>query len=174
MIFVPVPQARHSVLAAKAGVQARKLISRRATATGLVSIIPMPGLGLIVDIAMVTRLIADINELFGLTPEQIAKLTPARQRVASQAIIALGTTAVGRAITRRMVFTLLRGVGVRVTASEATRAIPLAGQLVSGLLSYSALRIIGDRHVQQCEAVMEILVQPLATGFDIPAVATID
>ncbi len=162
MTTSPARHEHHSVLAAKAGTRARQLVSRRAIATGLIAVVPVPGLGLIVDVSMIARLVADINELFGLAPEQLSRLTPTRQRVASQAIITLGTTAVGRTITRRVVFSMLRRVGVRVTAGEVTRVVPFAGQLVSGLLSYSALRIIGERHVRQCEAVLEVLVGPLA------------
>ncbi|CAN5232238.1 hypothetical protein BH09PSE6_BH09PSE6_24550 [soil metagenome] len=151
-----------SIIASKAAARSRRMVKHRALISGVTSAVPLPGLGFLVDVSMATKLIADINELFGLRPEPIARMTQARQKVASQAIVALGTTAVGRAITRRVIYSILRRVGIRITAGEATKYVPIAGQVVSGLLSYTALRIIGERHVQQCEAVLTALLsEPL-------------
>ncbi|CAN5149048.1 hypothetical protein BH10PSE17_BH10PSE17_11690 [soil metagenome] len=149
--------AHTSIIVSKASMRARRLVRHRALISGVASAVPVPGLGFLVDVSMATKLIADINDAFGLTPDQIERMTPVRQKIATQAIIALGTTAVGRAVTRRLVFSILKRVGGRITVSEATKYVPIAGQVVSGLLSWSVLRLIGERHIRQCEQVMGAL-----------------
>ena len=57
----------------------RRLVSRRALMAAGVAVVPLPGIDWVTDVAVLMKLIPDINHAFGLTPEQIERLAPDRQ-----------------------------------------------------------------------------------------------
>ncbi len=106
------------------------------------------------------KLIPDINRAFGLTPEQVERLAPDRRLVVYKAISAGGSLLMGRLITREMVMQVLRMVGVRLTTQQAAKYVPLAGQAVSALLTFSALKYVCEQHIRQCMDVSRQLALP--------------
>ncbi len=133
--------------------QCRRIVNRRALMAAGVSVVPIPGVDWVTDIAVLMKLIPEINEAFGLTPEQVERLAPDRQVVVYKAISAGGGMLVGRLVTRELVMKLLKLVGVRLTAQQAAKYVPIAGQAVSAALTYSSLRFVCEQHIQQCVAV---------------------
>ena len=77
-----------------------------------------------------------------------------------KAIALIGSVIAGRLVTKALVVRFARLVGVRLTAAQAARYVPLAGQLVSGVLGYTALRYLGEQHIRDCVRVA--LAAPLA------------
>ena len=130
--------------------QCRRLVNRRALMAAGVAVVPMPGLDLVTDVATLVKLIPEINEAFGLTPEQVERLSPDRRLVVYKAISAGGGMLVGRLVTRELVMKLLRMVGVRLTAQQAAKYVPIAGQAVSAALTFSSLKFVCEQHIQQC------------------------
>ena len=145
----------------------RRLVSRRALVAAGVSIVPLPGIDWITDVAVLMKLIPEINEAFGLTPAQIERLAPDRRVVVYKAISAGGGMLIGRLVTRELVMKALRLVGVRLTTQQAAKFVPIAGQAVSAVLTYSSLRYVCEQHIQQCAAIARQLMLPA------PAVAEV-
>lgn len=131
----------------------RKLVTQRALFAAGVAVVPLPGIDWLTDIGVLMRLLPRINAEFGLTPEQIDRLAPDRRIVVYKAISAGGGLLVGRVVTQEMVLRLIRLVGVRLTAQQAAKFVPLAGQAVSAALTFTALRYVCEQHIQQCLAV---------------------
>jgi uncharacterized protein (DUF697 family) len=154
--LVAVPSTRRDVDAVAR--QCRKLATRRALISAGASVVPIPGVDVAVDIGVLMSMIEDINAAFGLTPEQIERLAPRRKVFAYKAVMAVGSAMVGRVVTRELVIKLLKSVGVRLTARQAARTVPFAGQVVAASLSFAALKYLGDRHVQDCVAVADTLI----------------
>jgi uncharacterized protein (DUF697 family) len=144
----------------------RRLVSRRALLAAGVSIVPLPGIDWVTDIAVLMRLIPDINHAFGLTPEQIERLAPDRQVVVYKAISAGGGMLIGKLVTRDLVMRVLRLIGVRLTTQQAAKYVPIAGQAVSAALTYSSLRYVCEQHIQQCVAISRQLMLPAPTAAD--------
>jgi uncharacterized protein (DUF697 family) len=144
----------------------RRLVSRRALVAAGVAIVPLPGIDWVTDIAVLMRLIPDINHAFGLTPEQIERLAPDRQVVVYKAISAGGGLLIGKLMTRELVMRALRLVGVRLTTQQAAKYVPIAGQAVSAALTYSSLRFVCEQHIQQCVAISRQLMLPTPTTAD--------
>ena len=142
----------------------RRLVSRRALMAAGVAIVPMPGVDWVTDIAVLMRLIPDINHAFGLTPEQIERLAPDRRIVVYKAISAGGGVLIGKLVTRELVVSALRLVGVRLTTQQAAKFVPIAGQAVSAALTYSSLRYVCELHIQQCVAISRQLLLPAPTA----------
>jgi hypothetical protein len=80
--------------------------------------------------------------------------------VVYKAISAGGSLLVGRLITRDLVMRVLKLVGVRLTTQQAAKYVPIAGQAVSALLTFSALRYVCEQHIRQCMEVSRQLALP--------------
>lgn len=138
----------------------RKLVTQRALLAAGVAAVPIPGLDWVTDVGVLVRLIPRINDAFGLTPQQIERLAPERRVVVYKAISAGGALLVGRLVTREVVLQVLRVVGVRLTAQQAAKFVPLAGQAVSAALTFSALKYVCEQHIRQCAEVARQLQLP--------------
>ena len=131
----------------------RQLVRKRALVAAGVAVLPVPGLDWATDVAVLLRLIPQINLAFGLSEGQIQRLAPERRIAVYRAISAGGGLLIGKLVTRELVMQALRLVGVRLSTQQAAKFVPLAGQAVSALLTYSALRSVCEQHIRQCVAV---------------------
>ncbi len=130
--------------------RARKLINRRAIVAAAAGAVPLPGLDWAVDAALLSKLIPQINQEFGLGSQQIAQM-PLHQRERVQTVIALvGGALLGKLITKSLIVSLMKTVGIRLTAAQAAKYVPLAGQAASAALNYSVLRWLGEQHIKDC------------------------
>jgi hypothetical protein len=144
----------------------RRLVGKRALVAAGVSVVPLPGVDWVTDVAVLMQLIPEINQAFGLTPEQIERLAPDRKVVVYKAISAGGGLVIGKLVTREVVVRMLRVVGVRLTTQQAAKYVPVAGQVVSAALTYSSLRYVCEQHIQQCVAISKQLMLPAASAAD--------
>ena len=124
------------------------------------SAVPLPGLDWAVDAALLSRLVPEINAQFGLTPAQLDKLPHHKREQVQKAVGAIGSMLVGKFITRDLVVRAAKAVGMRMTAKQAVRYVPLAGQAVSAALTFGALKFVCEQHIQQCLAVARQLQLP--------------
>ena len=138
----------------------RQRVKQRALLAAGVAMVPVPGLDWLTDIAVLLKLLPDINHAFGLAPEQIERMAPDRRVVVYKALSAGGGMLVGRLITRELVLKVLKLVGVRLTTQQAAKFVPIAGQALSAALTYGALRYVCEQHIQQCIAVRRQLLLP--------------
>lgn len=143
--------------------ECRSLVTRRALLAAGVSVVPVPGLEWATNIGVLVQVLPEINRKFGLSAEQVERLAPDRKLVVFKAITAGGTMLVGRIVTRDLVVALLRKVGVRLTAQQASKYVPIAGQGLSAVLTYGALRYVCHQHIDQCIAICEQLRLPAPT-----------
>lgn len=130
--------------------RARKLLNRRAMAGAAASAVPVPGLDWLVDAALLTRLLPAINEEFGLTPEQLERLPKRKRDDVEKAVGVVGSMVIGKFITRDLVIKVAAAVGKRMTMKQATKYVPLAGQALSALIGYTAIRYLGEQHIRDC------------------------
>ena len=101
-----------------------------------------------------TKVIPQINQEFGLTQAQIARLDPQKQARIQKAIAAVGAVMVGRLVTKDLVLRAARMVGMRLTTKQAVKYVPLAGQVAAAALGYTALRYLGEQHIRDCVRVL--------------------
>lgn len=144
----------HEAMVNDATQRARKLLKRRAIVGAAFSAVPIPGVDWLVDAALLSRLLPRINKEFGLTPEQLDELTPDKREQAQKAIAMVGSVLIGKLITRDMVIRLAQAAGMRMTTKQVAKYVPLAGQLAAAGLGYATLRYLGERHIQDCIAVV--------------------
>ncbi len=140
--------------------QCRRIVNRRALMAAGVSAVPIPGLDWVTDVGVLLKVIPEINRAFGLTPEQVERLAPDRRMAVYKAISAGGGVLVGKLVTRELVLRALKIVGVRLSAQQAAKFVPLAGQALSAVLTFSALKFVCEQHIRQCMAVARQLMLP--------------
>jgi uncharacterized protein (DUF697 family) len=138
----------------------RQRVKHRALLAAGVAMVPVPGLDWLTDVGVLVKLLPDINRAFGLSPEQIERLAPERQLVVYKAISAGGGLLVGKLVTRELVITVLKIVGVRLSTQQAAKFVPIAGQALSAALTFGALRYVCEQHIRQCIAVRRQLALP--------------
>lgn len=137
----------------------RALVARRAIWSAGASALPVFGVDIAVDIHLLSGLIEDINGEFGLSPEQIEILHPTRKVAIYSVIVGAGSTLVGRVVTRDLLLNILMRSGVKLVSKNAVRLVPIAGQMVSAAIGYSAFRTVGNRHIDACEKVAKELLK---------------
>ena len=62
----------------------------------------------------------------------------------------VGSMLIGRFITRDLVVRVASIVGKRLTVKQATKYVPLAGQAISAVIGYTAIRYLGEQHIRDC------------------------
>ncbi|HUN91534.1 MAG TPA: hypothetical protein VMU33_05730 [Burkholderiaceae bacterium] len=137
----------------------RRVVLRRALISAAASVVPLPGIDIAVDIGMLLRMIDEVNAAFGLTPEQVERLSPHRKAYAYQAITVVGSALVGRVLTRDLLVAAVRRVGLQLTAGQAAKLVPVAGQVLAATISFGALKFLGDRHVEDCVRIARRVLQ---------------
>lgn len=151
-------------LIAQTATRCRKRVRQRALLAAGVAMVPVPGVDWVTDVGLLIKLLPEISAAFGLSPEQVERLAPERRIVVYKAISAGGSVVLGRLVTRELVLYLLRTMGVRLSAQQAAKYLPLAGQAVSAALTYSALKYVCEQHIRQCESVARQLLLPAPAG----------
>lgn len=130
--------------------RARKLLNRRALAGAAAGAVPVPGLEWVVDAALLSRMIPAINQEFGLSPEQLDRLPVRKREQVRKAVEVVGSIVIGKLLTRDLVIRFASSMGKKMTARQAAKFVPLAGQLVSALIGYAAIRYLGEQHIRDC------------------------
>ena len=130
--------------------RSRRLLNRRALAGAAASVVPVPGLDWLVDAALLSRLIPAISEEFGLSPEQLERLPKRKREQVEKAVAVVGSMVIGKFITQEMVIKAAAAIGKRLTVKRAAKYVPLAGQALSALIGYTAIRYLGEEHIRDC------------------------
>ena len=131
----------------------RQRVSQRALLAAGVAMVPVPGVDWITDVGLLVKLLPEITSAFGLSPAQVERLAPHRRVVVYKAMSAGSSLVLGRIVTRELVMAVLKTVGLRLSAQQAAKYLPVAGQLVSAALTFSALKYVCEQHIRQCETV---------------------
>jgi uncharacterized protein (DUF697 family) len=133
--------------------RSRQVLHRRALAGAAAGVVPIPGLEWLVDAALLSRLIPAINAEFGLTPEQLDRLPKRKREQVEKAVSVVGSMVIGKFITRDLVIKSAAALGKRMTVRHAAKVVPFAGQALSALIGYLAIRYLGEEHIRDCVAV---------------------
>jgi uncharacterized protein (DUF697 family) len=133
----------------------RALVRKRAVISAGISAIPLPGVDIVSDLSSFALMVEEINQSFGLSPEQIDRLQPRMRIAAYQAVAALGGTLVGKLVTKELVLKVLQKSGAKLAAKSMTKIVPLAGQIASAAIGFALFRQMGYQHVEACTRVVQ-------------------
>ena len=130
--------------------ECKEMVTRRALVAGGASAVPVPAADAVADVAILLEMIPEINRRFELTPAQIATLPPSHQNLVHSTIKRAGVALAGRIVSKELILSALKTVGARVTAKQVIKFIPFIGSAVSAAIGFSAMKYVGDKHVDDC------------------------
>lgn len=131
--------------------QSRKLVSRRSLISAGAAVVPIPGVDVGTDVAILMKLLPAINEKFGLTPSQIDELSPELQKIVIVGGASMGLGLIGKALTVDRIISLLARLGAkRIATKSVIKYVPFVGSAISATISYYLLRKIGNAHIDEC------------------------
>lgn len=139
--------------------ECRRLVTNRALAAAATSVVPIPGLDIAADIGLLTSLLKQVNERFGLSEAQIARLDPSAAQKALVVAAGLGNGVIGRAISKRIVAAVLRRVARRVAVGSMARFVPFAGTALAAGLGFAAMRTVGIAHIEDCYRTAKAMIE---------------
>ena len=130
--------------------ECHSLVTKRSLASAGAAVVPIPGADIVADIGLLTNLLPAISTKFGLNHEQVQKMEPNM----AQQVLVLGTSAgntfIGRIVTRKLVTAVLRRMGVRIATASVAKFVPFIGSAVAATISFGAMKLAGDAHVEDC------------------------
>jgi Ca2+/Na+ antiporter len=139
----------------------RSLVRRRALKAAGVSALPVLGVDMFVATHLLVKTIDEINRAYGLSPTQIAALPAAQRTKVDELARKVGSYLIGRVVTQAVLISALRSIGLRLSAQQVSKAVPVVGLAVSGALSGWLFMRLCNRHIAHCEQVgAELLLLP--------------
>ncbi|HZW28324.1 MAG TPA: hypothetical protein VFF08_07695 [Trueperaceae bacterium] len=148
--------------------ECRAIVNRSAGISGLAAVVPLPGADVGVDITLFMRLLPEVNRRFGLTPEQVEELDARTKELVFLGVTSVGSQAIARLVTTDVVTALLKRIGVRVAAKSAAKWVPVVGSAAAAGISYTAMRLVGNRHVDDCYRVVRQVIERSGPVVDVP------
>lgn len=128
----------------------RSMVTKSSSLSAGTAIIPIPGVDIGSDVAILMRLIPKINEKFGLSPEQIEALDTESKLFIMTVISNTGSKMAGKYITRKLIVMLLNKMAGKVAAKGVAKFVPFVGSAVAGSISFTAMKYMGNSHIDDC------------------------
>jgi uncharacterized protein (DUF697 family) len=130
--------------------ECRRLVTTRSLAAAAVSVVPIPGVDIAADVGLLTSILTQVNERFGLSEKQIEKLDPGAAEQVLLLAAGLGNGVIGRAVSKQLISAVLKRVAKRLAVGSAAKFVPFAGSALAAGLGFSAMKLAGNAHVEDC------------------------
>lgn len=126
-----------------------ELVKKRAYISAGVAVIPVPFLDALIDAGILSQLIPEINERFGLSKERVTVYDPRTKTIYWDELRKRGVEFTGLVASRIAVKSSLQGFMTKMVTKQVTKFIPLGGQMVAATLGYIIMKKIADAHVEE-------------------------
>ncbi len=130
--------------------ECQKLVKKRAKYSAGVAIIPIPFFDVAVDAGMLTQLLPNISERFGLIEGRESAVDLESREIHWNALKDRTVDFAGLMATRGIVKKTIQGFGGRIAAKQVTKFVPLGGQLVAATIGYTIFKKIANDHIEEC------------------------
>ena len=143
--------------------ECRRMVTKRSVMSAGAAVVPVPGVDIVADIGLLTTLLPEISKRFELDHDQVQKLEPLRAQQVLVMASSMGNTIIGRMVTRRLVTALLKRIGVRVATASVAKYVPFIGSAVAATISFGAMKLVGNAHIEDCYKTAQALIARAAT-----------
>jgi len=130
--------------------ECKKTSTKAAFISAAGGAVPIPGVDIGTDVAILLKTLPKISRRFNLSNEQIDELDDQGRLLVFNAIKRAGAELIGRAITKDVIITIFKRMGLKVATRQVAKYIPFVGSLVSAGISYGAMKIVINMHINQC------------------------
>lgn len=138
--------------------ECRHMATKRAVMSSCASLVPVPLADVTTDIALLMKVIPAISEKFGLSKDQIDEYKPNVSIAIYELIKKWGADMAGKYITKEIIIQLLKKMGIRITAKQAAKYVPILGQAISVTISFTAMKLIINKHINDCYKIVRELI----------------
>jgi hypothetical protein len=129
------------------------ILKRRARISALTAAVPVPGLDLATDTAMLIEVLGTISSKYGLDPKHLEDFELEKQALFMQTLKRAGPSLIGKVLTPSVIGSVCRALGVRVAARQCAKLVPIIGTATAAAIAYNLFMAIGKRHIDHCEIV---------------------
>ncbi|MCX8110799.1 MAG: hypothetical protein N3D15_06080 [Syntrophorhabdaceae bacterium] len=136
----------------------RRMATKRSMVSAFASTVPIPFADVATDIILIQKIIPTISERFGLSKDQIDNYDSQTSVIIYETIKKAGESMVGKYITKELITQILKKIGVRITIKQAAKYVPVAGQVISAGISFGAMKLIINKHINDCYKVARELI----------------
>ncbi|MCX5814156.1 MAG: hypothetical protein NT178_16675 [Proteobacteria bacterium] len=133
--------------------------NKRALLSAAASAIPVPFTDIAIDVVLLKQIIPTISDKFGLSKEQINEYNPQLAIFIYDASKRLGANMIGKYVTKELVIQILKKIGVRLTAKQAAKYIPILGQVISAGIGFVGMKMIIRSHINECYSVVKTVIE---------------
>lgn len=137
--------------------ECRALVNKRAMVSGALAVVPIPGLDVGADVAIMKQMIELINDKFSLTPHHIQQLDPKLKHRVFVIASSLSASLIGKYMSKELLVLAFKRVGVRMASKQAAKFVPLLGSAIAAGVSYGAMRMLGNAHIEDCYQVLKAM-----------------
>jgi uncharacterized protein (DUF697 family) len=136
-----------------------RMSNRRALLSALASVVPIPFTDVAADVVLLKQLIPGINAKFGLSKEQIDEYNPQLAILVYDVAKKFGTNMIGKYVTKKLIVRVLKKMGTRLATEQVLKYVPVLGQIVAAGISFTAMRMIINSHINECYKVAKTVIE---------------
>lgn len=132
----------------KIKVECEELVNKQAKLSAGAAIVPVPMLDVAVDAGLLTKLLPEISERFGLVDS--SKTVNLNNQTNFEQYKDRAVEFAGLVVSRSIAKKTFQGFGSRIIAKQVTKFIPFGGQIVAGTIGYLMFKKIANAHIEEC------------------------
>lgn len=132
----------------KVKVECEMLVNKQAKLSAGAAMIPVPMLDVTVDAGLLTKLLPEISERFGLIDS--SKTVNLNHQSNFDQYKDRAVEFAGLVATRSIAKKTFQGFGSRIIAKQVAKFVPFGGQIVAGTIGYMMFKKIANAHIEEC------------------------
>jgi len=136
-----------------------RMSNKKALLSAAASAVPVPFTDIAADVILLKQIIPGISEKFGMSKEQIDEYNPQLAIFIYDIAKRLGTNMVCKYVTKELIVQILKKMGVRLTARQIARYVPVLGQMASAGIGFVGMKMIIRSHINECYAVVKTVIE---------------
>lgn len=130
--------------------ECQEMVKSRAKYSAGAAVVPVPFLDVAIDAGLLTQLLPEISERFGLISDRESAIDIQAREVHWKEMKERAVEFAGLMATRGVVKKTVQGYGGRIVAKQVTKFIPLGGQMVAATMGYMIFKRIANQHIDEC------------------------
>lgn len=137
----------------------KKLVNKAALMSAGGGSLPVPAVDVAVDVAILLKVLPEINERFGLSNDQVSQYDDQFKILVYNFIKSAGAKLAGRVITKELIISILKKMGIKIASKQLVKYIPVAGTVISAGISFAAMKIVCNYHIKECRDVVKKIIE---------------
>lgn len=127
--------------------EARDLVKSKAASSALAAALPIPLLDVGTDMKLLNEITGEIEEIFGITHDEVAKYSDDMKTRAAVMLSSVG----GELVARKTIGYAVNKIGKKNRKENGTfGVIPIVTQGSTAIISYFLMKKLGNDHIEKC------------------------